>query len=116
MQTNDVERLKAEIRYLRNCLLESYNALPTLPCTSLESWSVVSPIMRGIRVYDTSFDEEFTEQKVAKRRRKVSAVLSIDAANRPAAMRIEMAEKPSEPMRVDSKVKSAAKSVGFVLD
>lgn len=76
MQTNDVERLKAEIRYLRNCLLEAYNAMPTLPCPIMDAWHVASPISRGIRDYQSSFDAEFDPVVVAKKRKRVSAHLS----------------------------------------
>lgn len=71
MDTKDVRRLKAEIRYLRNCLLEAYNAIPTLPCNSQDSYRVVSPIMRGIREYHTSYDVEFLASTVKEKRAAV---------------------------------------------
>lgn len=121
MQTNDVERLKAEIRYLRNCLLEAYNAIPTMPCTSLESWHVTSPIMRGIRQYDSSFDQEFEPKTVARKRKRVSQHISrpITAEEivqgRPSAMPIN--EEPDVVVCIDSnmmpKNNSVAKSLGF---
>lgn len=116
MQTNDLERLKAEIRYLRNCLLEAHNALPSLPCTSLESWFVVDPLMRAMRSYDSSFDKEFEPAVVSKKRRRVSHHLS-----RPVEAE-ELVTGRASPMQ-DVKVKidnnlqpeysSVAKSLGF---
>lgn len=121
MQTNDVERLKAEIRYLRNCLLEAYNAIPTMPCTSLESWHVTSPIMRGIRQYDSSFDQEFEPKTVARKRKRVSKHISASVTaeeivqGRPSAMPIN--EEPDVVVQIDSnmmpKNNSVAKSLGF---
>ena len=119
MNTNDIDRLKAEIRYLRNCLLEAYNAIPTLPCTSLASYSVVSPIMRGIRDYHTSYDEEFEPSKVAKKRRKVSACLSLSAEERPDfMMTVKVNDVPVDPLpfAIPNKAKSTARSLGFDLD
>lgn len=121
MQTNDVERLRAEIRYLRNCLLEAYNAVPTMPCTSMESWHVVSPIMRAIREYQSSFDEEFDHKTVARKRKRVSKHICRDitkeelVSGRPSAMPIE--EEPEIVLCIDSKftppTSSIAKSLGF---
>lgn len=119
MNTNDIDRLKAEVRYLRNCLLEAYGALPTLPCTSLDSYSVVSPIMRGIREYHTSFDEEFEPKKVARKRRKVSASLSVSAEDRPefmATVEVDNAPVAPQPFSVPKQAESTARSLGFDLD
>ena len=121
MQTNDVERMKAEIRYLRNCLLEAYNAIPTMPCTSLESWYVVSPIMRGIREYDSSFDQEFEPKTVARKRKRVSKHICREIGEdelvngRPNAMPI--GDEPELVVSIDSKftppTSNVAKSLGF---
>jgi hypothetical protein len=107
VNTNDVDRLKAEIRYLRNCLLEAYGALPTLPCTSQESWHVASPITRGIREYHTAFDSEFDPSVVARKRRRVSAHLSRSVtpeeiiAGRPNAMPVgESSDLPPKTLGV----------------
>ena len=118
VNTNDTERLKAEIRYLRNCLLEAYNALPTLPCTSLDSYSVASPIMRGIRQYCSTYDEEFEPKKVAKKRRRVSASLSVSAEDRPAFLNTYVDEKPvaPQPFAMPKQAESTARSLGFDLD
>jgi len=74
----ETERLKQEVRYLRNCIAEAYNAIATLPGTSLENWLVTSPICRAIRPYRESFDEEFEPKTVAKKRRKVSSYLTAE--------------------------------------
>jgi len=118
VNTNDTDRLKAEIRYLRNCLLEAYNALPTLPCTGLDSYSVVSPIMRGIRDYHTSYDAEFEPSKVAKKRRKVSACMSVSAEDRPAFLDTYVDDKPvaPQPFAMPKQAESTARSLGFDLD
>jgi hypothetical protein len=118
VNTNDIDRLKAEIRYLRNCLLEAYNALPTLPCTGLDSYSVVSPIMRGIRDYHTSYDAEFEPSKVAKKRRKVSDCLSVSAEDRPAFLDTYVDDKPvaPQPFAMPKQAESTARSLGFDLD
>ena len=119
MNTNDIDRLKAEIRYLRNCLLEAYNALPTLPCTSLDSYSVVSPIMRGIREYCTSYDEEFEPKKVERKRRKVSSCLSVSAEDRPARMasvKVDNVPVAPKPFSVPKSAQSTARSLGFDID
>jgi hypothetical protein len=118
VNTNDTDRLKAEIRYLRNCLLEAYNALPTLPCTSLDSYSVASPIMRGIRDYHTSYDAEFEPSKVAKKRRRVSACLSVSAEDRPDFLDTYVDDKPvaPQPFAMPKKAESTARSLGFDLD
>lgn len=71
----ELERLKREVAYLRNCVSEAYNALGTLPGTSLDNWCVSSPICRAIRPYRESFDEEFEPKVVARKRRKVSKYL-----------------------------------------
>jgi len=95
MNTNDVERLKSEIRYLRACLEEAYNALPTLPCNSQESWHVVSPIMRAMREYHTSFDAEFLPSNISKKQKRVSRHLTRNVTeseivnHRPSAMSID---------------------------
>ena len=72
----ELERLKREVAYLRNCVSEAYNALGTLPGTSLDNWCVSSPICRAIRPYRESFDEEFEPKVVARKRRKVSQYLT----------------------------------------
>ena len=117
MQTNDVERLKREIKYLRNCLLEAYNALPSLPCTSLESWYVVEPIMRAIRSYETSFDAEFEPVTVKRKRKRVSNHISrpVEAeeivTGRPSAM-TDVVVKVDQNLQ--PKYSSVAKSLGMV--
>ena len=117
MQSNDVERLRREVQYLRNCLLEAYNALPSLPCTSLESWFVVDPIMRGMRSYETSFDVEFEPVVVKRKRKRVSMHLS-----RPVEAGEIVAGRPSPMTDVEVKIdknlqpkySSVAKSLGMI--
>jgi hypothetical protein len=74
----DIERLQREIRYLRNCIQEAFNALPTLPGTSLDNWCVSSPICRAIRPYKEIYDEEFEPKVVSKKRKKVSQYLTAE--------------------------------------
>lgn len=114
----ELERLKREVAYLRNCVSEAYNALGTLPGTSLDNWCVSSPICRAIRPYRESFDEEFEPSKVAKKRRKVSACLSVSAEDRPAFMDTYVDDKPvaPQPFAMPKKAESTARSLGFDLD
>jgi hypothetical protein len=75
----DIERLQREIRYLRNCFQEAFNALPTLPGTSLDNWCVSSPICRAIRPYREIYDEEFEPKAVVRKRKKVSQCTTLQA-------------------------------------
>ena len=119
METRDVRRLKAEIRYLRNCLLEAYNAIPTLPCNSQDSWKVVSPIMRAIREYHTSYDVEFIQSTVNEKRKAVSAHLTrpITASELGGTDVPPVIQEPELTVKIDSsfipKNVTLAKSFGF---
>jgi hypothetical protein len=74
--------------------------------------------MRGIRDYHTSYDAEFEPSKVAKKRRKLSACLSVSAEDRPAFLDTYVDDRPvtPQPFAMPKQAESTARSLGFDLD